>query len=226
MLYGNRRRSGVEGCYITQSATCIPRYPQEGKVTGHQKRQSENLAELDGLLIGADDVEIADSALPEGGNGLDGVLSDVQSHLQGMLVGGIDVWRVQRPVVDGPGAHGRRLALPGLDGQMPQTQEGAAVLPVGVDADQLEPEFVGVEVDGLVQVTGDHARVLQVLGIVRHWSHDGRSFGTLMLRCFLIYSRRWSFWQMWVRSAVQTYGEVINMNTRDLPLEKQRKAAS
>ena len=147
--------------------------------------RSENLAELDGLLVGADDVEVADSVLPEGGNGLDGVLSDLQSHLQGMLVCGIDVWRIQRPVVDGPGAHGRRLALPGFDGQMAQTQKGAAVLSVGVDADQLEPEFVGVEVDGLVQIAGNHARVLQILDVVRHWSHDGRSFGTLILRCFL-----------------------------------------
>ena len=127
---------------------------------------SENLAELDGLLVGANDVEVADSALPEGGNGLDGVLSDIQSHLQGMLVSSIDVWRIQCPVVDGSGAHGRRLALPGFDGQMAQAQEGAAVLPVGVDADQLEPEFVGVEVDGLVQIAGDHARVLQILDVV------------------------------------------------------------
>lgn len=118
---------------------------------------SENLTEFDGLPVGSVNVEVADAAIPEGGDGLDAVFLDLQPQIPGILIGGFDIRGIQGPMIDGSSGQRGLFAFPGLDGQVTITHEGATVLSVGEDSHQLETELGGIEVNGLIQVMGNHA---------------------------------------------------------------------
>ena len=57
---------------------------------------------------------------------------------------------------------------------MAVTQECAAILAIMKDAGHFESKLLGVELDGLVEIPGDHAGMLQISGECGHgFAHDG-----------------------------------------------------
>ncbi len=79
--------------------------------------------------------------LPEAVDVLDLGVLELQTELLGVGERGLDIRGVERPVVDGTGDAGCRLALPSFNGQMPVAQERATVVAVMEQSGEFESEL-------------------------------------------------------------------------------------
>lgn len=76
---------------------------------------------------------------------------------------------VERPVADRAGGHRGRISLPGFDGQVTVAQESTTVLAVHKQSGGFKTHNLAVKLDGLVQILGGHAGMLEIGGECGHW---------------------------------------------------------